>query len=131
MTWTVNDKEFATVLALDGAARYEHLVKRVADWREIWGLADANGWAIAADASEREALPVWPHARFAEACAIDAWAGRAPRSIDIAAWLERWIPGLIRDERLVATFPTPVDRGVLVSPDRFELELRAELARMD
>ena len=31
-TYTLNDKEFESILKLQGAKRYEHLVSRVSDW---------------------------------------------------------------------------------------------------
>ena len=61
-------------------------------------------------------------------CATDFWSGNEPRSIDLSAWLERWIPGMTRDRRLVAVFPTPSNRGVVVAPDRLKENLEAELS---
>ena len=37
MTYRINEQEIKGVLALPGNGRYEHFVKRIADWKELWG----------------------------------------------------------------------------------------------
>ncbi len=128
MTWTMHDKEFESVLSFSGSQRYEYFIKKVADWETVWSLKKENGWVLAADDQGHELVPVWPHERFALACAAGNWAACGPSPIDIATWLERWIPGVLRDRRLVAVFPTPSDHGVVVSPERLKEDLERELS---
>jgi hypothetical protein len=45
----VSRKEVDAVFALPGPDRYEHFVKRVADWEEVWGLASEGGWVMMGD----------------------------------------------------------------------------------
>jgi hypothetical protein len=49
MSWAVNSREFANVVGLTPAKRYEYFVKRVADWAQVWSLRDDEGWALAGD----------------------------------------------------------------------------------
>jgi hypothetical protein len=128
MMWIMHDKEFESVLSLSGSRRYEYFIKKVADWETVWSLKNEEGWVLARDDQGHEVIPVWPHERFALACTAGNWAECEPSPIDIAAWLERWIPGALRDRRLVAVFPTPSDRGVVVSPDRLKEDLERELS---
>ncbi|MBA3945262.1 MAG: DUF2750 domain-containing protein [Herpetosiphonaceae bacterium] len=120
------DQEFASVLGLSGKQRYSYFVKKVADWEHIWSLASEAGWVLAY-ADEREVVPVWSHPRFAASCASDEWANHFPRSIPLTMWLERWTPGMVDDRRLVAVFPTPHDKGVVVSPNQLRDDIRDEL----
>ena len=131
MTWAMHDKEYETVLTLPGEERYAYLVKRVADWELVWSLADDDDWALAADGEGHELVPVWPHERFATGCATGNWAGYRPRSIEVSDWLHLWLPGLTRDGRLIAAFPTPGGQGVVITPERFGDDLRAELSRLE
>jgi Protein of unknown function (DUF2750) len=126
MTWAMRDKEFESVLALPGDRRYAYFIKRVADWELVYSLAADDGWALAGDDGGHELLPIWPHERFAAACTMGNWAGYQPRSIEASDWMELWLPGLVRDHRLVAVFPTPASHGVVVRPDRLKDDLQAE-----
>jgi hypothetical protein len=89
MAKVVKDPEFAAVSALPGPARYAHFIGQVADWEEVWGLRGSGGWVLAADDDGRQLMPIWPHARYAEACAVGEWA--------VASWPDpRWA----RDSRV-------------------------------
>ena len=41
----INQKQIDAVLKLSGAERYQHFVKKIADWEEVWGLYQ-DGWAL-------------------------------------------------------------------------------------
>jgi|SRR5215203_1575542 len=127
MTWVMDDKEFEAVLSLPAQRRYAYLLKRVVDWERIWSLGTEEGWALSSDDEGHELVPVWPHERFAAACAEGSWGGYEPRAIALSVWLGRWIPGMQRDQRMVSAFPTPGGQSVRVSPEHFENDLKEEL----
>jgi hypothetical protein len=116
------DQEFERVIRLSGPERYDYSLKRFADNEEVWSLRDLTGWVLA-DQAGKEAIPVWPHRRLAEAAASGAWSGATAASIPLAVWSERWLRGAARDGRLIAVFPTPLDQGVFVAPERFQVDL--------
>lgn len=126
MSKAVGPKELEHVLRLEGPRRYAYWIKQVADWQLVWGLY-SDGWALVSDDRGQQAVPVWPHAAFASACASGPWAGYEPRDIDLSAWMERWLPGMLKDGKQVAVFPTPRDKGVVVSPEQLQEDLAAEL----
>jgi len=127
MTWVMDDKEFEAVLSLPAQRRYAYLVKRVVDRERIWSLGTEEGWALSSDDEGHELVPVWPHERFAATCAEGSWRGYEPRAIDLSVWMERWIPGMQRDQRMVSAFPTPSGESVRVSLASFENDLKEEL----
>lgn len=131
MTKTVSDREFAAISALPGPDRYSHFIGQIADWEEVWGLRAADGWVLAADDSGQPLMPVWPHARYAEACAVGAWAGAAPEAIPLDRWLEAWLPGLTRDDRGLAVFPVPGGAGVPVEAERMAADLSEALEQYE
>lgn len=132
LTWQLNDQEFRTVVALPSPRRYAYAIKRLADWGEVWSLRNEDGWVLASDDSGHEAVPIWPHPRYAEASAVGEWIGTKPSPIEIHQFVDRWIPGMIRDSRLVTVFPAfPLMKGVVVAPERLKEDLQAELARME
>jgi hypothetical protein len=130
MPIVVDDKEFAAVSALPPAERYAHFVKRVADTEEIWSLRGHEGWVLAGD-GERELVPVWPHARYAAACATGVWSGAEPSTIALEEWLEAWSRGIARDGRGISVFPLPAGPGVVTEASRLRDDLLLELQQYD
>ena len=70
---------------------------------------------------------MWPHHRFAEACAIGAWAREPARPIDIDDWVEAWLPKLTEEGFRVAVFQTPQDEATDISPQRLKKDLERDL----
>jgi len=127
MSWTPNETEIEAVLSLDAPKRYEHWIKRVADQEVVWSLWQERGWALASNGAGRQLVPVWPHSKYAALCAVGVWVDCQPKAITLDVWLARWIPGMERDQQLVAVFPTTKEKGVCVDPKRLETDLRNEL----
>ncbi len=131
MSWNVSDQEFESVLFLPGAKRYSYFVKKVADWEEIWSLRNQDGWVLFADPAGSGVVPVWPHERFAQACSEGEWQDCQPVVIELSVWMERWIPGMMRDKKKVAIFATPQDKGVVVEPDKLYVDLSEECEQFE
>lgn len=124
MSWEIEEGEVRQLLALPAQDRALTFFQLAADWEEVWGLKDAEGWVVA---RETDALPLWPHAVFAEACAQGAWEGAAPEPLPIDDLLEDLLPLLAEDGLRVAVFPVPGDPGLLMSPAEAGERLEAEL----
>ena len=126
MSYRINDKEIENVLALSGADRYEHLVSRIADWEEVWSLRDETGWVLSETDEGARSIPVWPHPEYARRCAEGRWKGNEPASIGLQAFMDKWLPGMENDGLLVMAFPTPLGKGVQVSPVELKRRLQEE-----
>jgi hypothetical protein len=129
--WIPNDKELQAVLSLNGIERYNHLIKKVVDQEQVWSLWHDNGWALASDDTGQQLVPIWPHSKYAGLCATGAWTSYRPKAISLEDWQIKWIPGMIRDRRIVAVFPTPASQGVTVSPNRIEHDLSVEMSNYE
>lgn len=127
MPCVINDKQFESVSALPASERYSHFVRQVADWQEVWSLRGDDGWVLLGDSAGHEYVPVWPHARYAEAFATDSFAGSAPTAIPLDTWLERWLLGIAADGRSIAVFPVASCGGVTVSTEQLRADLESEL----
>lgn len=127
MPYRINRQEFESVSALAPANRFEHFVKRAADWEEVWSLKNGNGWVLLTTSAGKEVAPFWPHPDYAQACAVDEWADCAPALIELAAFLERWVPGLTRDGRSVSVFATPGSPGAVMAADALKAALQVEI----
>jgi len=130
-TYKLSQKEFLAVSALEGADRYAHLLKRVADWELFWGLQNESGWVVGGDDKNNKLFPIWPHPDYAVACATGPWSGNTPTSIGLQQFLDHWLPGMASDGILVAVFPTPTMQGVAVGPEAFREDLSLEMAKYE
>jgi uncharacterized protein DUF2750 len=124
MTWEIDEKEVRQTLALPAADRAVTFFQLVADWEEAWGLKDSAGWIVARDSN---ALPLWPHAAFAEACTRGAWEGAAAEAIPLGELLDDLLPLLEEDGLAVAVFPALDDPGMVMPPGEVRARLEKEL----
>lgn len=119
-------KEIDTIINLPANKRYEYFVKKVADFEEVWGLYN-NGWATAEDDQGNIVIPFWPNKEFADLCVVENWVGYTAKSIRIGDFIEKWLPGMQRDNRLAAIFYTIKDSGVVVDLKKLKIDLQMEL----
>jgi len=131
MSWELGDKEFAAVLSLTDRKRYDYFIKHVADWGEVWSLYGNDGWVLASDEAGRELIPIWPHSRYAAACADGIWSATQPKAIDIHDWQAIWIPGILNDKRMVAVFPLPNNKGIPLPPGELKHDLDEALSEIE
>ena len=125
----INPEQIEAVLKLPANGRYDHFIKRVADFEEAWGLRSASGWAAAGDDAEALHFPLWPHREYAQACSSGLWGDSQPEAISLDNLLEKLLPKLERERTLVAVFPTPEGKGVPISAAELAQHLEAELDR--
>lgn len=128
--WKINEKQVESVLALPGQKRYEHFIKVVADWEEVWGLYK-DGWALAATNDGITIFPLWPAKEYAARCADRSWADYEPKPFSLSEFLNELLPKLKRDHILPGIFYTPQDKGVTPSIDQVMEDLRTEIARYE
>jgi hypothetical protein len=122
----INQKQIESVIALPGPKRYEHFIKVVADWEEVWGLYQ-DGWALAATDDGQKVFPVWPAKEYAELCAAKEWSGYKPESFSLTDFMEELLPNLKSDGVLPGVFYTPSDKGVTPTVDQVLADLNKEL----
>ena len=122
--------EIDAVLRLPAAKRYDHFIKRVADWGDAWGLW-SDGWALAASDTGDRVFPLWPAIEYAERCAVGEWAGFSPERIEVHSLLDELLPKLQRDGIAPAVFYTPSDRGIIADVFQLSTDLRTELDKVE
>jgi hypothetical protein len=124
MSWEITEEEARQLLALPAGDRAIQFFQLLADWEEGWGLRDDDGWVVA---SATDALPLWPHATLAAACAVGPWEGALPEPVALDEMLEELLPLLEEDGLRVAVFPSPDDPGLLLSPAEIRERLEREM----
>lgn len=131
LSWQPTPKEIASVSALGPSQRYQYFIKRVSDTEALWSLGAEDGWVLQAGPGGIELVPVWPHSSYAAACATDEWSGNVPMEIGLDEWMEKWLPGIARDERQVSVFPVPGSQTAIVDADTLREDLEEELLKYE
>jgi hypothetical protein len=94
-------------LVVASKERHDRFIQRVAASREVWGLKSADGWVCSASAVEatedRSVMPFWSDRAYAKQCAKEEWSHYEATPIPLDLFLERWLPGIADDGRLVGT----------------------------
>lgn len=129
--YLLNAQQQQSVSGLSAEKRYRYFVGRVADCGELWGLRDDGGWVMSGDGTGVQYFPVWPHPKFAETCARDEWNGNQPSRIELAAWMDRWLPGMAHDGKRVQVFPVVGCKGWLADPVGLKEDLGDELGKIE
>lgn len=124
----ITQKQIDAVTALPGPKRYEHFVKVVADWEEVWGIYQ-DGWALAATGDGQQVFPLWPAKEYAQLCAEKEWAAYVPKSITLQDLMDELLPNLKADDVLPGIFYTPSDNGVTPTVNHILADLGDELKR--
>lgn len=120
----MHPEKFKQVMGLPSAERHGYFVRKVADTQEVWGLHH-DGWATA-QAHGQVAIPFWPEAAYAQACASGEWEHFQPRAIALGDFLARWLPGMAGNLQLASVFPVPQAAGAIAAPGDLLRDLQHE-----
>ncbi|RVR10771.1 DUF2750 domain-containing protein [Sinorhizobium meliloti] len=122
----ISPRQVEAVLASPGVRRFEHFIKVVADWQEVWGLY-RDGWALAVSDDGITVFPLWPAKEYAQLCALNEWKGFEPRAISLTDCTDVLLPKLKVEGVLPGVFFTPTSKGVTPPVDELRAALEAEL----
>ncbi|MBK1694449.1 hypothetical protein CKO09_06805 [Chromatium weissei] len=115
--------EITAIFELSTTQRYELFITEVAKKTQVWTLKGEDGFVSFCDDEGHSCFPFWPAPEFAKALANEDWADCQPEPLPLAVFMERWLPGMANDDRLVAVFPA-LDGSCMVTDP---LSLRDDL----
>ena len=72
------------------------------------------------------AIPFWPEAAFAQACASGDWMDFQPRAIALDDFLTKWLPGMAGNDQQAFVFPVPQGSVSVAAPADLLADLRGE-----
>lgn len=121
----MNNKEFEAIIKLPANIRYEYFIKKVADYEEVWALYD-DGFVTAIDENGNKVIPFFPKKEFAQNYAKLEWAICKPITIELDDFINKWLPGMEKDEIKPAIFPVD-DKMAVVEYELLIRDLETEL----
>ncbi len=105
MPYKMNEKQFEAVLALSSFDRYVHFVGKAADWQQLWGARNDEGWFLRMAPRDLEYFPVWPHPEYAQRIMDETFPGHTATEITLQSFMTHWLPLFQRDDVRVGVFP--------------------------
>lgn len=119
-----------SLIALSADERYQHFLEKAADWEEIWGVNDDQGWLVQATEDNRHYITLWPHPYLVEDAIRRHLPGNRAEEIDFVFLLEQWLPLLIKEDILISVFPDRQWRGILVTAEQFQADLNQAIKNL-
>jgi hypothetical protein len=107
--------------------RYTRFLKRITETGIVWTLHNGRGVANC-PSGENEATTVllfWSERAWARRCVTDAWSKYAPKPLELSAFKELWLPGMLKDGALAGPEWTQHLIGLEVAPDALLADLVA------
>lgn len=101
------------------SAPYDAFVAKTRAQGAVWALkGDGEDWAVCEfNNGEFDAMLLWAEEKGAKACATGEWAGYKPVAIDLANYLESWLPAMKEDGVRININFGPRSRGSVIDPD--------------
>ncbi|MGF6148650.1 Protein of uncharacterised function (DUF2750) [Kingella potus] len=98
-----------SILNLSNEERYKYAIKRIADSRVLYVLADDDeNWSLWSDDQGHTSLAIWPEMEFAKiSLEEDGDVELSIFELELEMFLEEGIPWLMENNFGIALFPTP------------------------
>lgn len=124
------NKKIENLIKLSDDEKYDYFIRKVVDYEEVWGL-NKDGWALLGDDLNNQVFPFWPEKELAELCAVGKWNGYEASPINLYDFLEKWIPGMEKDNILVNIFYSNQSKGKTILPRELCNDLNKELEQYE
>jgi len=122
----INDHKIANVINMDSEDRYLYFIRKITDFEEVWGLYN-EGWATATNDENQQIVLFWPEKQFANLCAQNILSNYEARNINLTQFMEKWLPGMKKDNTFAGIFYTPKGKGIVLEPDQVLMDINEEL----
>lgn len=123
----INVKEIDTVVQQSKEVQFKYSIKRIADFEEIWVIADDSGIIMLKSSTNSFVLPVWPFKEFAELFCVNEYKSCYPESISIYDFMENELLELKERSYELSILPVHGKSSIVVSSEIFEKELNVEM----
>jgi hypothetical protein len=125
----VSQKEIESVSVLPAFERYQHFIKRVADFELMYTLSDGKGNFAISDLENNELLSFWPAKEYAELNAIDEWSVYRVHEVSIEDFEDKIIDLVVSENYLLNIFPANGKTGFVVNLEEFARDLSSEMEK--
>ena len=118
----LSNKKIENVFNLKPAERYGYLIRKVADFEQIFLISDKNGNYVTCGSDETECIPVWPEMEFAKEFLNSDWKDFNVVMIELNSFLE-WLDKLELEGFFIGGFPNRVFNSIVIKPNEMKNHL--------
>ena len=118
------------IFNLSAEDRYGYLVKRAADFEELWLIQENDSYVTLVDDDGNISIPVWPEKEFAELFLKDDWKSFVVERLEVYDFIE-WLDQLNEDNIKIAAFPKEDMKGIVVTANDMKNHLLFELQQYE
>ncbi|ASJ76188.1 DUF2750 domain-containing protein [Granulosicoccus antarcticus] len=126
--YTIDEQEYESVVALESNDRFKYFIGKVAEWQQLWGVKNDEGWLVPEAPEGFEYFPLWPHPKYAQDIADNNFQGYTATEISLDELLEYWLPLFKDDSVRVAIFPDHNWTFWCIEPEELAEVLEAEIS---
>lgn len=130
MPYQLDITDLDKTYSLTDDSRMTLFFEKVADWEELWAIADDEGYVIQAK-GDKTYISLWPHPHFADDIVRRLMPKNQSVEVDFEFLLEQLIPTLKSESIHVAVFPNKQWEGILLSPEEFESQLHQAMKQFE
>lgn len=119
----MDPNKIKNILSLEVQERYNYLIRRAADFEEIWLVKSKEGQIQTVLAHNKiESIPIWPEKEFAE---LSFGENYIYESMDLYEFID-WLIILNKEKIKIAAFPLPDLSSIQVHPLEIKKHLELE-----
>jgi len=123
----VSDKEVVNVSALEPFKRYQYLIKKIADFEEVWTIKDEKNEYALSDIDNHTMISLWSAEEFIKSNLSGSWKNCTPVKLDLKTLSEELLLAISENHYLINVFPVNEKSGFVVSVEEFVRDLNEEL----
>jgi Protein of unknown function (DUF2750) len=127
----ITQKEIESILKQSKEIQFDYLIKRIADFEEIWLIIDDKGIVLLEADKNEFVLPIWPFKEFAILFCVEEYKECTPEVVSIYDFLEQELADLKANSYKLSIMPTQGKSSIVVAVDVFENALDAEMRKYE
>ncbi|SDH08666.1 DUF2750 domain-containing protein [Psychroflexus sediminis] len=115
-------KQLENVFKLESKERYGYLIRKIADFEQVFLIADKEGNYVTCGTLDKLIIPIWPEQQFALKFIKTEWKNCVVKMVELDKFMD-WMDKLETENYLVGGFPNQKLNSIIVKP----LELKKHL----
>ncbi|PZU26011.1 MULTISPECIES: DUF2750 domain-containing protein [Sphingobacterium] len=126
----MHPKEKENILKLDPFKRYQHFLKKIADFEELWTIVDEDGNYAISEIDGYKLISFWTVEEFIFSNLSDGWEDCKPFKLILEDLQNELYEIIATENYLINVFPINGKTGFVVNINEFKRDLDEELDKL-
>ncbi|GGD99771.1 DUF2750 domain-containing protein [Planktosalinus lacus] len=111
----MNIKQLESVFKLESKLRYGYLIRKIADFEQVFLIADKDGNYVTCGADNEMIIPIWPELVFAQELIKIEWKNCIVKMVELKVFM-KWMDKLEAENYFIGGFPNQKLNSIVVKP---------------